>query len=65
MQTQEQILNCLLVRNYRRNAMKIIFEGYQTINVDEFSTDEIRELNKIGKDVYIADGNVVIEEKEV
>ncbi len=45
--------------------MKIIFEGYQTINVDEFSTDEIRELNKIGKDVYIADGNVVIEEKEV
>ena len=45
--------------------MKIIIEGYQVINVDEFSTDEIRELNKIGKDVYIADGNVVIEEKEV
>lgn len=45
--------------------MKIIFEGGKTVIVDEFTIDEVNELNKIGNDVYIADGNVIVEEKEV
>lgn len=45
--------------------MKIIFEGGKTVIVDEFTIDEVKELNKIGNDVYIADGNVIVGEKEV
>ena len=44
--------------------MKIIFKGKRvnTVVVEELSLDEIKAFLKMGKEVYIADGNLIIEE---